>query len=147
MVSCHMVSHFHSLDRVKEVSPFYKKPYYKSHKNSYQYCKSHENLYQVLQVTCVASEGAMKLKVFMIKSLLPQYQVIPKKNITRLLPLALLLVLHTRNQTDSNKLEIFSGIALYYGDNYIISVCHQLARFEPTCQACQHVDFQYVLTN
>ena len=38
------------------------------------------------------------------------------KNITRLLPLALLLVLRTRNNTDGNKLVIFSGIALYYGD-------------------------------
>ena len=40
------------------------------------------------------------------------------KNITRLLPLALLLKLRTRNNTDSNKLVIFSGIALYYGDTY-----------------------------
>ena len=30
-----------------------------------------------------------------------------------MLPLALLLMLHTHNSTDSNKL---SGIALYYGD-------------------------------
>ena len=43
------------------------------------------------------------------------------KNITRLLPLVLLLVLRTRNNTDGNKLVIFSGIASYYGDNYIIS--------------------------
>ena len=34
------------------------------------------------------------------------------------LPLALLLVLHTRNNADDNKLVIFSGIALYYGDTY-----------------------------
>ena len=27
----------------------------------------------------------------------------------------------TRNNTDSNKLVIFSGIASYYGDNYILS--------------------------
>ena len=27
----------------------------------------------------------------------------------------------TRNNTDGNKLVIFSGIALYYGDNYILS--------------------------
>ena len=44
------------------------------------------------------------------------------KNTTRLLPLALLLVLRTRNNTDGNKLVTFSGIALYYGDNYIIAV-------------------------
>ena len=43
------------------------------------------------------------------------------KNITRLLPLALLLVLRTRNNTDGSKLVIFSGIALYYGDTYIVS--------------------------
>ena len=36
------------------------------------------------------------------------------------LPLAFLLMLHTHNNTDGNKLVIFSGIASYYGDNYII---------------------------
>ena len=34
--------------------------------------------------------------------------------------MALLLVLRTRNNTDGNKLVIFSGIASYYGDNYIV---------------------------
>ena len=43
------------------------------------------------------------------------------KNITCLLPLALLLVLRTRNNTDGNKLVIFSSIASYYGDNYIVT--------------------------
>ena len=47
-----------------------------------------------------------------------------RKNITRLLLLALLLVLRTRNNTDSNKLVIFSGIASYYGDNYIVLHYH-----------------------
>ena len=37
-----------------------------------------------------------------------------------LLPLALLLVLCTQNNTDGNKLVIFSGAALYYGDTYIL---------------------------
>ena len=37
-------------------------------------------------------------------------------------PLALLLVLHTHNSTDGNKLMIFSGIALCYGDTYIIKI-------------------------
>ena len=37
-----------------------------------------------------------------------------------LLPLALLFVLCTRNNTDGNKLVIFSHITLYYGDNYIV---------------------------
>ena len=34
-------------------------------------------------------------------------------------------MLHTRNNTDGNELVIFSGIALYYGDNYIF--------FDGTC--------------
>ena len=38
-----------------------------------------------------------------------------EKNITRMLPLALLLMLHTSNNTDGSKLVIFSGIASYYG--------------------------------
>ena len=38
-----------------------------------------------------------------------------------MLPFALLLVLRTRNNTDGNKLVIFSGIAWYYGDTYIIT--------------------------
>ena len=29
-------------------------------------------------------------------------------------------MLRTRNNTDDNKLVIFSGIASYYGDNYIV---------------------------
>ena len=45
--------------------------YYESHENPYQYCKSRENLYQVLQVTCAASERAMKLEVCMVKLLSP----------------------------------------------------------------------------
>ena len=76
-----------------------------------QYYKSRKIPYQVLQVTRAASERAM---VRMIKSLSPYYQAIPEK-ITRLLPLALLLVLRTRNNTDSNKLVIFFGIASYNG--------------------------------
>ena len=57
----------------------YKKPYFycKSRENSYQCYKLRENPYQVLQVTRAASE-----------------------------PLALLLVLCTRNNTDGNKLVI-----------------------------------------
>ena len=42
-----------------------------------------------------------------------------KKNFTRLLPLALLLMLCTGNNTDGNKFVIFSGIAWYYGDTYL----------------------------
>ena len=47
-----------------------------------------------------------------------------KNIITCLLPLAFLLVLCTRNNTDSNKMMIFSNIALYYGDTFIL--LHQL---------------------
>ena len=41
------------------------------------------------------------------------------KNITHFLPLALWLV---RNNTGGNKLVLFSGIALYYGDTYILQI-------------------------
>ena len=85
--------------------------YYKSRENLYQYCKSCENLYQV-QVTCAVSKHAMKSEVCIIKHYLHS---------TRLLPLALLLVLRTCNNTDGNKLVIFSSIALYYGGTYIVS--------------------------
>ena len=43
------------------------------------------------------------------------------KNITRSLPVALLLVLCTCNNTHSNKLVIFSSIAWYYGDTCIVT--------------------------
>jgi len=53
----------------------------------------------------------------MIITIAPSYTRI---NITRLLPLALLLMIRTRNNTAGNKLVIFCGIASHYGDNYII---------------------------
>ena len=56
-----------------------------------------------------------------IITIVPSY--IPEKNITYLLPLALLLMLRTCNNTDGNKLMIFSGTASYYGDNYILQHC------------------------
>jgi len=45
-----------------------------------------------------------------------------KKKITRLLPLALLLVLHTHNNTDGNKIITFSSTALYNGDNLLLGL-------------------------
>ena len=66
--------------------------------------------------TCKEIEGSYDK---IIITIVPSYT---GKNITRLLPLALLLVLRTRNNTDGNKLVIFSGIALVYGDNYIIAI-------------------------
>ena len=53
----------------------------------------------------------------MIITIVPRYT---GKNITRLLPLVVLLVLRTYNNTDSNKLVIFSGQTLYYDDTYVI---------------------------
>ena len=41
-------------------------------------------------------------------------------NSPQLLRLALLLMLDTRNNTDGDKLVIFSGMALYYGDTNIV---------------------------
>ena len=63
----------------------------------------------------------MKLKVCTIKSFITIVQSYTGKNITRLLPLALLAMLRTRNNTDGNKLVIFPRIVLYYGDTYILS--------------------------
>ena len=62
--------------------------------------------------TCNEIEGSYDK---IIITIVPSYT---GKNITRLLPLALLLVLRTRNNTDGNKFLIFSSIASYYGDNY-----------------------------
>ena len=63
--------------------------------------------------TCSKIEGSYDK---IIITIVPSYT---EKNTTRLLPLALLLVLRTRNNTDGNKLVIFSSIASYYGDNYM----------------------------
>ena len=41
--------------------------YYESRQDPYQHYKSCENPYEVQQVTCAASERAIKLKVHMIK--------------------------------------------------------------------------------
>ena len=57
----------------------------------------------MLQVMRTASEYAMKSKVCVTKTI----QAIQGKNLTCLLPLALLLMLCTRNNTDGNKLVIF----------------------------------------
>ena len=116
--------------------------YCKSRENPYQYCESRENPYQVLQVTqesvsgttshvrcvwtCNEIEGSYDK---IIITIVPSYT---GTNITSLLPLALLLVLRTRNNTDGNKLVIFSGIALYYGDNYINSELRLCSTFVET---------------
>ena len=46
------------------------------------------------------------------------------ENITSLLPSVLLRVRSTSNNANGNKLVIFSGIASYYGDTYIILNMH-----------------------
>ena len=107
--------------------------YCKSCKNPYQYYKSCENPYQVLQVThacvwtCNEIEGSYDKIIITIA---PSYT---GKNIARLLPLALLLVLWTHNNTAGNKLVIFSGKALYYGDNYIILWLHNSFHVHTMC--------------
>ena len=65
----------------------------------------------------LSSERAMKLKVCMTKSLSPWYQAIPEKNITCLLPLALLLIVL---RTQQYRRQQTRDIALYYGDTCII---------------------------
>ena len=94
----------------------HKKPYFllQVTRESISVCKSCENPYQVLQVTCNEIEGSYDK---IIITIVPSYT---GKNITRLLPLALLLVLRTCNNTDGNKLVIFSSIAWYYGDTYLV---------------------------
>ena len=82
--------------------------YCKSRENPYQYYKSHENLFRVPQVTCAASERA---KVRMISTyIVPSYTGINYHSFV-----AVDLVTHasTRNNTDGNKLVIFSCIASY----------------------------------
>ena len=74
----------------------------------YQHYKLLENPYQVLQLTCAASERAMKSKVCIDKIIITIVPSYTRKNITRLLPLALLLMLQQTR-------DIF---ALYYGDTY-----------------------------
>ena len=67
----------------------------------FEFYKSCEKSYQVLQVACTASEHAMKLKVHMI-NVYHHSTKLYRKEMTHLLLLALLLVLHT----DSNKVMI-----------------------------------------
>ena len=89
--------------------------YCKSCKNWYQ---SRENPYQVLQVTCTGSERAMKLKVRMIKSLHHSTKLYRKKYHSFV---AIgIVTLCTRYNKDGNKLVIFSSIAWYYSDDYIL---------------------------
>ena len=60
----------------------------------------------------------MKFEVCMIKLLSPWYKAIPGKYHSFVA--SGIVTLRTRNNTDGNKLVIFSGIALYHGDTYIL---------------------------
>ena len=89
----------------------------KSCENLYQYYKSQESVLctecHVRYVwTCNEIESLYDKVIITISTKLYA------KNITRLLPLH---VLHTPNNTDGNKLMIFSSVALYYDDTSIIS--------------------------
>ena len=87
-----------------------------------QYCKSHKNPYQVRTTSHVRCAWLCnKIKGSYDNIIITIVQSYTGKNITRLLPLALLLVLRIRNNTDGYKLVIFSSIAFYYGDTYIIA--------------------------
>ena len=127
---CHRVSHTASLSGScwhRTVSHLYAED-----SNSHHYSKVH-TLYCIhkhiclftiiiifyYKVTCIASEHAMKSKIGTIKSL--SKLRITVKNITRLFLLESLLVLCTCNNINSNKLAIFSGIALHSSDTYMIS--------------------------
>ena len=81
--------------------------HYKSHEIPIWYCKSH--------VLCLNVHWDRRF----VWNHYHHSTKLYREKITRLLPLALLLVLHTHNNTDGNKLVIFSGIALYYGDTCI----------------------------
>ena len=91
-----------------------------------KYYKSRENPYQVLCALRLNEIEGSYDKV--IITIVPSYN---GRNITHFLPLALLLMLCTRNNTDGNKLVIFSGIASYYGDNYIIYIVYYLSYVVP----------------
>jgi len=105
-----------------QLRAFYKKPYF--------LLQVTREFVSVLQVTwesvsgtasharCIWTCNEIKgLYDKIIITIAPSYT---GKNITSLLPSVLLLMLRTCNNTDGNKLVIFSGIASYYGDNYIL---------------------------
>ena len=99
----------------------YKKPSFllQVSENVYQYCKSCKNPYQVLQVTCIRFNvqwGLYDKIIITISTKLYQ----KKYHSFVAVGIVTLVTLHTHNNTDGNKLMIFSGIALYYGDTYII---------------------------
>ena len=85
---------------------------------------------------CTASERPMKQCLY-DKIIITRVPTI-LKNTTGLLLLTLLLVLHSHNNTDSNKLSMFSGIAWNYGDTCIktrvVQCCLQMSQNNPGCQ-------------
>ena len=86
-------------------------------------------MYQLLQVTCTTSERAINWKFIWYTMIIIALKLY-RKNITSLLPLAMLVVQHTCNNTDGNKLMVYS---LYYGDTYTYKInCMQLQGFPMT---------------
>ena len=77
--------------------------YYKSRNNPHQCYNSRKKPYQVLQLMCVRLNEIKGSYDKIITPIVPSYT---KKYIPCLLPLALLLLLHTHNNTDRNKLVI-----------------------------------------
>ena len=99
------------------------------------YCKSCENFVSVQEVTLefVSGTASHACCVWTCNEIESSYDkiiitIVPsytRKNITRLLPLPLLLMLCTCNNTDGNKLVIFSGIASYILWWYLYSSLYQ----------------------
>ena len=91
-----------------------------------QYCKSHENPYQVLQVTFAASECCNEIEGSYDKIIITIVPSYTWKNITRLLPLALLLMLRTRNNTDDKQTcDIFWYSFVLWWYLYMMRTHHQ----------------------
>ena len=63
-------------------------------------------------------------------TIVPSYT---RRNITRLLALELLPVLRTHNNTEGNKLMIFSGIALYHGHTCMVYIHTYNLQFTLNC--------------
>ena len=112
--------------------------YYKSRENLYQYYKSRKNPYQVLQVMDTIVWMCNKMKGFHNKIIITIVPSLPgNKNVTHLLPLALLVMLCIHNNTDGNKLVIFYSIVLYYDDTCIVLQVQSKIHHVPSAQRLQ----------
>ena len=92
--------------------------YYKSCENPYQYT-SHTRIHISTTLNNVHIWTCNEIRSSdnkIIITIVPSYT---ERKITCLLLLALLPMLHSHNNTDRNKLMMFFGITLYYGDTHI----------------------------